>query len=39
MDYLTTQPKDLSVYIDNPQTANYMLKIFRWTENLLRKCA
>ncbi|GHE95326.1 sulfotransferase family 2 domain-containing protein [Thalassotalea profundi] len=26
MGFLTSQPKDFSEYIDNPQTANYMLK-------------
>lgn len=26
MGFLTSQPKDFSEYVDNPQTANYMLK-------------
>lgn len=26
MNFLTTEPKDFSAYIDNPQTSNYMLK-------------
>jgi len=41
MDFLTTQPKSFSDYIDNPQTSNYMLKFLDgqriYSENELTK--